>query len=116
MSQLPEHDDEYLREDGSDVPTFPVPSTVDEGRIGEPPVDPDRNLEDEVDPAYGVAADAKGIDLAPSDDSSADLQERESGAPVEYTEESEEVDELVEVTMAETTESPEAWAATDHGY
>jgi transcription termination/antitermination protein NusG len=75
----------------------------------------DNDDDADFDPAYGVAADAKGIEPAPSDDSSEDLQDRESEAPVEYAEDSEEVDELVELQMAEATESPDAWVATDEG-
>ncbi len=106
MSQSSAHDDEYLREDGSDVPTFPVQTRVDPSRIGEAPDDPDPADDvEEADPYYGVAADAKPIPDAPSDDSSADVQTGESDAPVEYAEDSDEIDELVAATMAEVTEA-----------
>ena len=111
MSQLPEHDDEYLREDGSSVPTFPVEAHVDPSRVGEPPVDPDPSDPEPFDPAYGVAADAK--ENLGGDDPEEDLQDAESDSPVEYTEESSEVDELVETAMAEVTESPESWVTTE---
>ena len=45
-----------------------------------------------------------------------DLVEAESDAPVEHTEESSEVDELVALTMAQATESPEAWQAADEEF
>jgi len=111
MSQPSAHDDEYLREDGSDVPTFPVQTRVDPSRVGEAPVDPDpADPVDHADPYHGVAADATPIPDAPSGDSSADVQTGESDAPVEYAEDSEEIDELVAATMAEVTESPESFA------
>jgi transcriptional antiterminator NusG len=40
----------------------------------------------------------------------------ESDAPVEYAEESTEVDELVAQTMAQATESPESWEAADEEF
>jgi transcription termination/antitermination protein NusG len=40
----------------------------------------------------------------------------ESDAPVEYAEDSTEVDELVAQTMAQATESPEAWEAADEEF
>jgi transcriptional antiterminator NusG len=111
MNQPSAHDDEYLREDGSDVPTFPVQTRVDPSRIGEAPVDPDPADDvEEADPYHGVAADAKPVPDAPSDDSSADVQTGESDAPVEYAEDSDEIDELVAATMAEVTEAPESFA------
>jgi transcriptional antiterminator NusG len=61
--------------------------------------------------------DVEDIDLDDRrPDPDPDLAEAESDAPVEYTEESPEVDELVAQTMGETTEAPEALAGTDEDY
>jgi transcriptional antiterminator NusG len=56
----------------------------------------------------GVANDAD----APAERSDDPLRRGESDAPVEHTEESSEVDELVAQTMAESTESPHTHEAT----
>jgi transcriptional antiterminator NusG len=88
---------------------FPVETRTDPSRIGEPPVDADRNDPEEIDPLYGVANDAleKGV----PDETERESTTGEADAPVEYAEESDEVDELVAMGMAEATESPESYVA-----
>ncbi len=76
----------------------------------DPTTNPDAiDAEDEgFDPLPGVANDAD----APAERSDDPLRRGESDAPVEHTEESSEVDELVAQTMAEATESPHTQEAT----
>jgi transcriptional antiterminator NusG len=88
-----------------DVPVFPVETHVDESRIGEPRVGHDPS---EFDSLPGVAADEPG----PPDSGKEPEQVGEADAPVEYAEDSGEVDQLVAQAMAETTESPESFAAS----
>ena len=102
MSEQPDD----LRDDVTDE-AFPVHRRVDESRIGEQPVDRDP-ADDAIDPLPGVADDAGGDQTPPADDS----QIGESDAPVEYAEDSDQVDELVSQAMAEATESPESFEAT----
>lgn len=66
----------------------------------------------EPDPASGVA----DSEVAASDLPDADLAEGESDAPVEYAEDSTEVDELVAQTMGQLTESPESQVAADEEF
>jgi transcription termination/antitermination protein NusG len=106
MSETP--DNELLtRLDGDEAPTFPVQTRTDPARIGEPAVDPDPR-DDQFDPAPGVADDADD-ELEPDETEDDPREEAEADSPVEYTEESDEVDELVRSTLAEETESPESW-------
>ena len=72
----------------------------------------DNNLpeQDAIDLAPGVAADAED-DEKPEDPSARGEHE----APVEHTEESAEVDELVAQVVGEATDSPEALDATEEG-
>jgi transcription termination/antitermination protein NusG len=86
--------------------SFPVQTRVDPSRIGEVPADSDpRDEEFDADP--GVANDA--VEPAAVEETEEESRTGEADAPVEYAEESDEVDELVRMTMAEGTESPESW-------
>ncbi len=104
--------------DGTDDgdPTFPVEARIDESVVGAEPVGSpeEREGDAEFDDAPGVAADepVTRVGRVRADPSAA----QEADAPVEYTEESSEVDELVALAVAEDTESPEAFAATQDGY
>lgn len=106
MSQLPNDD---LQPGDQDESTFPVRTRVDESRKGEPPVDPEGPSSEAPDPLPGVAADT------PAEPDPADMpnesQVGEVDAPVEYTEESDQVDELVAQAMGEASESPESLEA-----
>jgi transcriptional antiterminator NusG len=107
MSQLPRDNDTRTDAPGDDIPVFPVETRIDPSRIGEAPVDPEGPDGETFDPLPGVANDYGAVE----DDEPE--QEGEADAPVEYTEESDEIDELVATTMAETMESPEAYDGTD---
>jgi transcriptional antiterminator NusG len=72
------------------------------------PTPDDLSDDDGFDPAPGVAAEPASAGDEPSDP----LQRGEADAPVEYSEASSEVDELVHQAMAEQTESVHAHAAT----
>jgi transcription termination/antitermination protein NusG len=109
MSELPDDDLHTRLEGEDDGVSSPVQTRVDPSRIGEQPVHPEGD--DDFDPLPGVAndGDVKGEpDLHPEPE-----QLGEADAPVEYTEESDEVDELVTSAMYEATESPESLEAAE---
>ena len=87
-----------------------VETRHDPSVIGQEPESGEPQTPEEHDPLPGVA-DEGGSDRVT--DSPESLRTGESDAPVEYAEDSSEVDELVMSAMAETTEATETYVAED---
>jgi len=112
----PDPEPRDLRDSDDDIPTFPVETRIDESVIGAAPVESEEERAGvaDFDDALGVAEDE--APMREGHLSAEPSASREADAPVEYTEESSEVDELVALAVAEDTESPESFAATEDGY